>query len=427
MPEELQDKQQHLWTRVLEAVQEKVPAHSFDTWFRPIVFAGARDDAFDLIVPNETFRRGLLEHYAGIVDDILTRVVSTSCRMKISVRTQDVSSGGLSPWPVVQASELESDAENKPWLIERLWSIHAVGFVSGPPKSFKTWTVLEMAVSVASGTPCFGAFPVHCSGPVLLYAAEDSMPALRLRLESLARNHGLDLDQVDIRVIRADSLRLDRAGDREKLAATVDLHRPTLLILDPLVRLHALDENQAGPMAELLGHIRALQRSSATAIAIVHHARKNGAHSAGQSLRGSSDLYAFVDSLVSLQHRHGRVTLSAEHRSAPGLAPLELELVAADKPDRAPSLRIATTPHEDPPKQDHLEERIIQLLSESHSACSTDSIRAALHVRKQRVLEALRGLSAKGAIRRDDNHYTLATNQDGLKTGLFTSGPVPIL
>lgn len=422
MPE---DKQQELWTRVLQAVQEQVPMHSFDTWFRPVVFAGTRDDAFDLIVPNEIFRRLFLENFAGILDDVLTRVVAPSCPLKVSVQTQDVDSAGLSALPVVRASELESDDGSKPWLIERLWSIQAVGFVSGPPKSFKTWTVLEMAVSVASGTPCFGTFPVHRSGPVLLYAAEDPMTALRLRLESLARNHGLGLDQVDIRVIRADSLRLDRSGDREKLAATIDLHRPALLILDPLVRLHSLDENQAGPMAELLGHIRALQRSSGTAIAIVHHNRKQGAHSAGQSMRGSSDLYAFVDSLVSLQRRHSRVVLSAEHRSAPALAPLPLELAAAAQPDRVPSLRIAKTPDEAPPKQDLLEERIIKLLSESHSECTTDSIRVALQVRKQRLLEALRNLYAQGVIRRDGNRYILKANRDGLETEESTSEPVP--
>ncbi|MCI0626666.1 MAG: AAA family ATPase [Acidobacteria bacterium] len=415
MPEEPQDKQEDLWSRVLQAIQEKVPTRAFDTWFRPIVFAGSRVDAFELIVPNETFRRALLENFSDILDDILTRIVATSCRLKVSVQAQDIASAGLSSLPVVRASELESDAGNKPWLIERLWSIQAVGFVSGPPKSFKTWTVLEMAVSVASGAPCLGVFPVHRSGPVLLYAAEDPMTALRLRLESLARNHGLDLEQVDIRVIRADSLRLDRPGDREKLAATIDLHRPALLILDPLVRLHALDENQAGPMAELLSHIRALQRSSGTAIAIVHHSRKDRAHSAGQSMRGSSDLYAFVDSLVSLQRRHGRVVLSAEHRSAPALAPLPLELVAAAQPDRAPSLRIAKTPDEDPPKQNLLEERIIKLLSESHSVCTTDSIRVALQVRKQRLLEALRNLSAQGVIRREGNRYTVTPNQKALE------------
>lgn len=411
MPAEPQDNQQTLWTRVLEAVAEKVSPHAFDTWFQPVVFTSFSDDAVRLTVPNDSFRQGLLDNYAGLLGDILAGIVPFPCRMEITLHNQDRVSAGLSLLPVVHISEIEPDAGNQPWLIERLWSAHAVGFVSGPPKSFKTWTCLEMAVSVASGTPCFGIFPVHRSGPVLLFAAEDPMPALRSRLESLARNHGLTLDQVDIRVIRADSLRLDRHGDREKLAATVDHHRPALLILDPLVRLHSLDENQAGPMAELLGHLRVLQRSSGTSIAIIHHSRKNSARSAGQSLRGSSDLYAFVDSLVSLQHRNGRVSLSAEHRSAPCLPPLPLELVTAAQKNRAPSLRIATNQNDDQAERVNLEDRVIGFLSESQSACTADSVRAALQVRKQRVLEALRVLLAKGEIRREGKNYILAKNR----------------
>ena len=48
------------------------------------------------------------------------------------------------------------------------------------------------------------------------------------------------------------------------------LHRPDLLILDPLVRLHAIDENAAGEIAALLGYLRLLQRKTGVAIALVH-------------------------------------------------------------------------------------------------------------------------------------------------------------
>jgi AAA domain/DnaA N-terminal domain len=407
MPEKMQNDNPELWNRVLHSIKEKVSVGCFDTWFRPIHFNGSRDDVFELAVPTESFRQALLENFASVLNDSVAQVMSTPCRLNVSVPTE-----AIATLPVVPAYKLGSDSNYQPWLIERLWSIHAVGFVSGPPKSFKTWTVLEMAISVATGLPCLGAFPVHRSGPVLLYAAEDPATALRLRLLALARNHGRDLDQIDIRIICVDSLRLDRPVDREKLSATVELHRPALLVLDPLVRLHGLDENQAAPMAELLGHIRALQRASAMAIAIVHHSRKASAHSAGQTLRGSSDLYAFVDSLVSLQRRHGRVTLSAEHRSAPELAPVPLELVAADQPDAAPYLRIAATAHDAAPQQNPLEERIVNFLRESHSPGTTDSLRAVMQVRKQRLLEALRNLIEQHVICRDGNQYILIANQD---------------
>ena len=127
-----------------------------------------------------------------------------------------------------------------------------------------------MAVAVASGSACLSTFGVPSPGPVLLYAAEDSQSTLRLRLESLTHHHALQLRHLDIRVITADSLRLDRIPDQERLEATLLLHRLALLILDPLVRLHAIDENAAGEIAAFLGYPRLLQRKTGAAIALVH-------------------------------------------------------------------------------------------------------------------------------------------------------------
>jgi RecA-family ATPase len=43
-----------------------------------------------------------------------------------------------------------------------------------------------------------------------------------------------------------------------------------LLILDPLVRVHAIDENVAGQVAALLGYLRTLQRKTGVAVAVIH-------------------------------------------------------------------------------------------------------------------------------------------------------------
>jgi AAA domain len=243
-----------------------------------------------------------------------------------------------SPFPVVRPCDLRVVATSStPWLIDQLWTAQAVGIIGGTPKSYKTWMALEMAVSVASGSACLASFAVPSPGTVLLYAAEDSESALRSRLESLARHHGLDLACLDIRVITADSLRLDRIADQERLEATLTLHRPVLLILDPLVRLHAIDENAAGEIAALLGYLRILQRKTGAAIALVHHAKKNLSANggAGYSLRGSSDLYAWVDSFLYLLRHHDQLMLSAEHRSASGAEPFALELA---NPESGPYL-----------------------------------------------------------------------------------------
>ena len=71
-----------------------------------------------------------------------------------------------------------------------------------------------------------------------------------------------------------------------------------MLLLDPLVRLHGIDENHAGDVAELLAYFRSLQRELGLSVVLVHHTRKNAADgvAAGQGLRGSGDIHAFGDS-----------------------------------------------------------------------------------------------------------------------------------
>jgi hypothetical protein len=300
-----------------------------------------------------------------------------------------------------------SAASSTPWLIDQLWTAQAVGIIGGTPKSLKTWLALEMAVAVASGSACLTTFAVPSPGPVLLYAAEDSESALRLRLESLAHHHGIYLPYLDIRVITADSLRLDRATDQQRLEATLTLHRPALLILDPLVRLHAIDENAAGEIAALLGYLRLLQRKTGAAIGLVHHSRKNISANggAGYSLRGSSDLYAWVDSFLYLRRHHNQLMLSAEHRSASGTGPLALELASAES---GPYLRLASNASE-PATRDPLPDQILAFLSQSSQPRTAESIRATLQVRNQRLVESLRQLSDQRKIVRLPEGYVLAS------------------
>jgi len=61
------------------------------------------------------------------------------------------------------------------------------------------------------------------------------------------------LADLDIQVITAPTVRLDLDADRRNLAETVARLQPRLLILDPFVRLHRIDENASGdrPAARL--------------------------------------------------------------------------------------------------------------------------------------------------------------------------------
>lgn len=311
------------------------------------------------------------------------------------------------PLPVVRASALHAPAQPQTWLVEQLWTSAAVGVIGGSPKCGKSWLALDMAVSIASATPCLGVFPVHACGPVLLYAAEEPAAVLRARLETLSRLRQLDFASLDVRVITADSLRLDRLQDQDRLEATVVAHQPVLLVLDPLVRVHAIDENVAGQVSALLGYLRALQRKTGVAVALVHHVRKNASPSAGAgySLRGSSDLYAWLDSFLWLRKHHDQLMLSAEHRSAQGAGPFVLELAQPSGNTGAHLRLISAGSAEASPNKDTLPGRIVQLLSGATEPMTVESLRNRLQVRNQRVVEALRQLCSHGTVQRRARGY----------------------
>jgi hypothetical protein len=420
-----------LWARALAAVQQRVSPEVFKTWFRPLALAGCNATLCRLVAPTQAFRRSFTDNYSQLFKEVIDQVADAPVELHV-LTDEAASAPGDSPsqpLPVVRASALETETEQKPWLIEQLWTSGAVGILGGPPKLLKTWLALEMAVSVASQSPCLGRFPVHASGPVLLFAAEDSQSKVRKRLASLARNHGFDLEQIDIQVITADTLRLDCTTDQQRLLATVMLYKPVLLVLDPLVRLHALDENQSGPMAALLGYFRALQRETGTAIAIVHHSRKNISSNAGAgySLRGSGDLYAWVDSFICLQRRRDRITLLAEHRSAPGFGPVPIELASSSAADHIPFLRLASATDDETSQHDPLPSLILDLLAHTEAALTTDTMRSSLHVRKQRLVDTLRRLCEDGLIMRDGNGFVLCEPQSARKKPETTGVPVPVL
>ncbi len=158
----------------------------------------------------------------------------------------------MSQLPVELAWRLAERAEEHRWLVTGLWAEQAVGIVGGEPKCCKSFLALDLAVAVASGMPCLRRFPVSRAGRVLLYAAEDALHIVRRRLEGIAAAAGVALADLDIQVITAPVLRLDLDADRRKLADTVARLQPRLLILDPFVRLHRIDENASGEVAPLL-------------------------------------------------------------------------------------------------------------------------------------------------------------------------------
>jgi hypothetical protein len=322
----------------------------------------------------------------------------------------------MSLLPVEPAWRLAERTEEHRWLIAGLWGEQAVGIVGGEPKCCKSFLALDIAVAVAAGVPCLRRFAVPRAGRVLLFAAEDALHIVRRRLEGICEAAGTALTGLDIQVITAPTVRLDRADDRDNLAETVARLKPRLLILDPFVRLHRIDENASGEVAPLLAYLRELQRRHGTAVLVVHHARKGAGNTrAGQALRGSSEFHAWGDSNLYLRRDGDELSLTVEHRAAPPLGPIAVALtqrgpaLALEAVDRSEAAEpdIADTPSESP-----LDQRILATLAEAGAggAMPFAELRTAVRVRAATLYERIAALVATGHIVKTNTGYRRAAD-----------------
>lgn len=310
-------------------------------------------------------------------------------------------------FPTIRIGDVKPLEKTESWLVEGLWSWRALGVLGGSPKSNKTWTAVDIALSVASGTKALEAYPVPKPGRVVFFAAEDPQARLRERFEAIATRRGLAFKTLDVHLIDVPVLRLDDHHHQVRLVHTLQSLRPRLLVLDPLVRLHRAEENSSTEISGILSFLRSIERELETAIIIVHHTRKDAGSTTqpGQALRGSSDLWAVGDSNLYLRRtRTDRLVLTIEHRSAPSPPPVTVVLV----PEPQPHLEVVVDPDQDQAasvQEDVVTEGILCELRSSPSPLRLDQLRTRLRVRKQRVVDALKRLAELDLVQRSGEGF----------------------
>jgi RecA-family ATPase len=205
---------------------------------------------------------------------------------------------------IFRGSEIQSDSPSSRWLIHSLLPASSCVFLLAEPKVGKSFTALEMALSVISGNECFQQNQVMQTGPVAIYCAEDAPWIIGERLKGIARAKGcskIDLENLHI-VDRSNGIFLDEDESFTRLRSALIAIGPKLVILDPLAQiLCKTQESNARQMADVLRKVRNLQTELDCTILITHHVRKDGKGSINARTRGSSMIASFWDGCLLME------------------------------------------------------------------------------------------------------------------------------
>ena len=149
--------------------------------------------------------------------------------------------------------------------------------LGGGSKTFKTWTLLDQAVAVATGEPWLSFKTVKGRVLFLNFEIQSGFFQQRLHAVSQEKHVALTKGQIDVWNLRGHAtsytMILPRISKRVKESGYA------LIVLDPIYKLYGqTDENSAGEVARLLNAIETLAVDTGAAVSFgAHYSKGNQA------------------------------------------------------------------------------------------------------------------------------------------------------
>lgn len=195
------------------------------------------------------------------------------------------------------------------WLVQDWLPDHSVTFLVSPPESYKTWLLLDLAVSVATGTAFLGYYNINSVGATLIIQQEDSHEGLTDRLALiLEQKLGITpklsvgewqvplMPDVPIYIHPSRMLRFDNIKVLEELEEQIKIIKPKVIIIDPLYSAVSID-NYMAASAEQMMILKTWRDKYGCSFVIAHHSKKNvdPDSTAREDSWGSQFLNAFLE------------------------------------------------------------------------------------------------------------------------------------
>jgi hypothetical protein len=141
--------------------------------------------------------------------------------------------------------EEPSDDDAEDWIIRDVIPRGEPWLFAGPPKSGKTWSALDLALSCATGNSWLGAFENTMGRPAktFLVLMEDSKRRKRKRLWELARGRGWNPNDLKETLVVAQDEPLSLPGDEKRFALELKAWGAEVVIVDNLTRAMIGDPN----------------------------------------------------------------------------------------------------------------------------------------------------------------------------------------
>lgn len=195
-------------------------------------------------------------------------------------------------------------------LIEGVLQLDSTAECYGPSGIGKTFLLVSMACSIATGTPWMGHDVAE--GPVLYVIAENAS-GTGARVEAWEEHHGTTIPPRRITWLPL-AVNLGEQTEVDAFARIVEDVQPVLIVFDTRARCTVgVEENSARDIGLVVARLDELRRRSKACVLTVHHPAASG-----EKARGSTALLGAVDTELRLERAGDGMRLKlAKQRNAP--------------------------------------------------------------------------------------------------------------
>lgn len=293
------------------------------------------------------------------------------------------------------------------YLIDDLIPESILALIHGQPRTMKSWILLEIAISLATGTCAFGLsrFAARNALPVLYSSQEDSARDVRLRTKAILRGKGIDKYPETLAFSIHKGINLESYEWQEALIRDITKYQFRLVLLDPARRF--AENVDKGP-AEVRAVTGALRRivveTKATILPSHHDVKPLRTDSQNEGRRGhrasGGDWFAAADCPISVDQAgpQSSLVIPEDYKFSvdPQAFSFKLETDHPIYPTTAKLIGVTTD------AQDAMKfigvEKVIKCLEEHPAGISGNAISQSCRMRREDVKFILEDLLKKGTV-----------------------------
>jgi hypothetical protein len=204
---------------------------------------------------------------------------------------------------LLTSQQVMNSTDKVEWLVKGLVEQRALGMVWGPPAAFKSFVVLDWALSIATGTRWFGH---DVTQRPVYYVAGEGRRGITKRIKAWFAEQGREPDLTGFYLSKGAVNARDDNFAKAMIEMSEETGAPGLIVIDTLNRnFGGGDENSAQDVGKLLDVCdRQLGQQLGATVILVHHSTKDSGN-----YRGSSALHGGMDFEYEVAREHMNAVL----------------------------------------------------------------------------------------------------------------------